>query len=260
MTKRIISIVCLFISLFTFASCKVKEPATDDIKKQSENSSNAIKYKTDKQNEDYIYSIEEDGITLVKYIGESKDVIIPQSIDGRCVVEIGNSCFADSDITTLTISRNVATIQNFAFYRCEHLETLIIKNGVKCIGGSAFAHCISLQAIDFPESVTEIKECAFSNCTGLSSVAFVGKRELTIGAAAFSNTCIDSLMLPEGTKNISNAAFLNCKKLTKAYIPESISEIKKNAFKGCSKVVLYVSADSYGESFAKTANESYKVI
>lgn len=262
MSKRIAIFVCLIIVLFSFSSCKVKTPTANDAAKttDSEKTSEIKKYKAYEENEDYVYSVGEAGITLIKYIGESAEVTIPQNIEERNVVEIGNSCFASSSITSLVISRNVIIIQNFAFYNCEKLETLTIKNGVKCIGGSAFAHCSSLKTVDFPDSVNEIKECAFSNCTSLSSISFIGERNLKIGAAAFSNTCINRLMLPQGCESISNAAFINCKKLKEVYVPDSVKDIKNNAFKGCSSATLYVLSGSYGESFAKTAKEKYKVI
>lgn len=262
LSKRITIFICLIVTLFSFSSCKVKTPTANDAIKtaNSEKASEIKKYKDYEENEDYIYSVNEAGVTLVKYIGENPEVTIPQNIEERNVVEIGNSCFAGSGITSLVISRNVTTVQSFAFYNCEKLETITIKDGVKCIGGSAFAHCSSLKAVDFPGSVNEIKECAFSNCTSLSSVSFIGERNLKIGAAAFSNTCINRLMLPQGCESISNAAFINCKKLKEVYVPDSVKDIKNNAFKGCPSVTLYVLSDSYGEAFAKTAKEKYKVI
>lgn len=262
MSKRIAIFISLIAVLFLFSSCEIKSPTADNAIETTDNkkTSEIKKYKTYKENEDYVYSVDETGVTLIKYIGESTEVSIPQNIEERNVVEIGNSCFAGSNITSLVISRNVNTVQNFAFYSCENLETLTIKNGVKCIGGSAFAHCSSLKAVDFPDSVTEIKECAFSNCTSLSNVTFVGERSLKIGAAAFSNTPINRLMLPQGCESISNAAFINCKKLKEVYVPDSVKEIKNNAFKSCPNITLYVLSGSYGESFAKTTKEKYKII
>lgn len=252
----ILSVLLLFVSM---TSCgQLPQEST-----QANNEPNVqvINYGIEMKNSDYVYTINEDGITLKKYIGTGKEITIPQTIDGYDVVSIGQDCFSDKkDILSVELSGKLKTIQSFAFYRCDKLSKLIIKNGLKIIGRSAFAHCTALEAVTLPESVTKIGECAFANCTELKTVSFAGRRELQIGAAAFSETAIEKIVLPEGTTTISNAAFINCKKLKEVYLPNSLSSVKSNAFKKSPKVVLYAASGTYGESFAKTNGIKHKTV
>ena len=251
----------LFVLLLIMSMTSCKQLPSESAQMNNEPDPQIVNYGIEIQNSDYVYTINEDGITLKRYIGTGKDIVIPQSIDGRDVVSIGQDCFSDKkDILSVELSGKLKTIQSFAFYRCDKLSKLIIKNGLKIIGRSAFAHCTALEAVTLPESVVQIGECAFANCVELKTVSFTGQRELQIEAAAFSETAIEKIVLPEGTTTISNAAFINCKKLKEVYLPNSVSSVKSNAFKKSSKVVLYAASGTYGESFAKTNGIKHKTV
>ena len=259
MSKRIVCVLFVLLLIMSITSCK--QPPSESAQMNNEPDPQIVNYGIEIQNSDYVYTINEDGITLKRYIGTGKDIVIPQSIDGRDVVSIGQDCFSDNkEILSVELSGKLKTIQSFAFYRCDKLSKLIIKNGLKIIGRSAFAHCTALEAVTLPKSVTQIGECAFANCTELKTVSFAGQRELQIGAAAFSETAIEKIVLPEGTTTISNAAFINCKKLKEVYLPNSVSSVKSNAFKKSPKVVLYAASGTYGESFAKTNVIKHKTV
>lgn len=251
----------LFVLLLIMSMTSCKQLPSESAQMNNEPDPQIVNYGIEIQNSDYVYTINEDGITLKRYIGTGKDIVIPQSIDGRDVVSIGQDCFSDKkDILSVELSGKLKTIQSFAFYRCDKLSKLIIKNGLKIIGRSAFAHCTALEAVTLPESVVQIGECAFANCVELKTVSFTGQRELQIEAAAFSETAIEKIVLPEGTTTISNAAFINCKKLKEVYLPNSVSSVKSNAFKKSPKVVLYAASGTYGESFAKTNGIKHKTV
>ena len=251
----------LFVLLLIMSMTSCKQLPSESAQMNNEPDPQIVNYGIEMQNSDYVYTINEVGITLKRYIGTGKDIVIPQSIDGRDVVSIGQDCFSDNkEILSVELSGKLKAIQSFAFYRCDKLSMLVIKNGLKVIGRSAFAHCTALEAVTLPESVVQIGECAFANCVELKTVSFTGQRELQIEAAAFSETAIEKIILPEGTTTISNAAFINCKKLKEVYLPNSVSSIKSNAFKKSSKVVLYAASGTYGASFAKANGIKYKVV
>lgn len=258
--KRILCLILIVLTVASLPSCSLRErKETNDSAGESDNPTRNIGVIM--QNKDYQYTVTEEGITLLRYIGTQKDISIPQTIDGLDVTVIGNDCFAmNENIVSVELSNRLTTVQRFAFYRCTKLSKLVIKNGLRYIEGSAFAYCTALTSIVFPKTVVRIGECAFANCTELSNVSFDGQRELEIGAAAFSETALTQMVLPDGTISISNAAFMNCKKLKKVYLPNSITNIKNNAFKKSPKTILYVGANTYAASFAKANNERFKVI
>ena len=74
---------------------------------------------------------------------------------------------AGKEQTSFTISNNVITVGNYAFYSCEKIESITILNSVKNIGDSAFEWCIKLNNISIPDSVTNIGDKAFGYSYGI---------------------------------------------------------------------------------------------
>ena len=64
----------------------------------------------------------------------------------------------------------VASIGEYAFYRCRGLTSVTIPDSVTSIGDGAFADCSGLTSVTIPDGVTSIGECAFFWCSGLTSV------------------------------------------------------------------------------------------
>ena len=77
----------------------------------------------------------------------TKDLTIPETIDGHMVTAIGDE----------------------AFYCCSSLTSITIPDSVTTIGDSAFSRCTSLTSITLPDSVTTIGDSAFSECSSLTS-------------------------------------------------------------------------------------------
>ena len=63
--------------------------------------------------------------SVVGYVGDSKDVIIPNKYKGLPVVTIGIEAFKDNSvIETIRIPNSVVTIEERAFYQCEELTSI----------------------------------------------------------------------------------------------------------------------------------------
>ena len=114
----------------------------------------------------FIYSVNNSEISIIAYVGTSKDVIIPPSltIDNKevPVTTIGNYAFSDCYLNTVNIPSSVTTIGSGAFYH-SGLKTVNIPSSVTTIGNSVFCGC-NLTTIDIPSSVTTIGNYAFSGC------------------------------------------------------------------------------------------------
>ena len=115
---------------------------------------------------------EDGGVTITKYTGEGKNVVVPNEIDGKTVTEIGNNAFEfNSRLTSVTIESGVTSIGEFAFNNCTGLTNVSIPDSVTSIGEWAFSDCKGLTSVSIPDSVTSIGCSAFGGCTALTSIS-----------------------------------------------------------------------------------------
>ena len=77
--------------------------------------------------------------SLVNYIGEDTEIILPDNYNGENY-EIGNYAFFDcSSFTSITIPEGVTSIGSYAFSGCNSLNSVTIGSGVLSIGYGAFS-------------------------------------------------------------------------------------------------------------------------
>lgn len=184
---------------------------------------------------DFTYEEGKDGITITKYTGDKKKVVIPDKINGTEVISIGESAFWNcSSLTSITIPEGVTSIGDFAFDLCLNLTSITLPNSLTCIGSYGFA-TTDLTSIIIPENVKSIGCEAFYNCSELKKV-----------------------VLPEGITRIASKTFANCRSLTSITIPDSVTSIGKGVFFNCTKLKSVVIPDSVIEIdvFKKGENES----
>lgn len=117
------------------------------------------------------YEIEEDGVHITQFWGDSEVVVIPEQIEGKDVVEIEAAFTNDTSIKGVVIPETVHTLGVDAFAGCTSLETVAIKgNGLTVIGGRCFIICENLKNINLPDSLQCIEDLAFSGCTSLTEI------------------------------------------------------------------------------------------
>ena len=89
-----------------------------------------------------------------------------------------------NEVTYNSITYNVTSISEYAFYDCTGLTSITIPSSVTSIGSSAFRYCTGLTSVTIPSSVTSISSYAFNGCTGLTSVT-IPSSVTSIGSYAF---------------------------------------------------------------------------
>ena len=100
------------------------------------------------------------------------------------IKNIPQYCFANTNITTITLPSTVENISQCAFAGCSSLKSAELYEGLKNIGVQAFYGCKSLSSIRLPKGVKTIEREAFSYCKSLdnvnnpSSVTQIGKDAL----------------------------------------------------------------------------------
>ncbi|MDD3162105.1 MAG: leucine-rich repeat domain-containing protein, partial [Bacteroidales bacterium] len=172
-----------------------------------------------------------------------------------------------SGLTSVSLSKNIAAIPDYAFSNCSSLSSITIPERVTSIGDLAFIRCERLTSIHIPESVTQIATGAFMRCEKLISVTlpnaaivaddsfsgcallkeFVVSKDnplyCAIDGVLFSkdkkNLCAfpagksKSYQIPDGVTTIGNYAFSRCKELTSITLPKSLTTIGADAFSSC---------------------------
>lgn len=113
---------------------------------------------------DYTYEITTDGnVCILAYDGSEADVVVPATLGGRNVTEIGNSA--------RTVFHANAAIRSITFP-----DTLKEMSGLPL-----FRECENLETITIPASVTgmnfhSVADCFIFNCPNLKTIIFKGTR------------------------------------------------------------------------------------
>ncbi len=102
-----------------------------------------------------------DGLLVGLYSGSAKDIIIPFSLNGETIKEIGQDSFLNSGIVAIAFPNDseVTAIQRRAF-RGNQLTEITLPDSLLLVGNSAFRDNPNLQKIVIGENVT-IEDAAF---------------------------------------------------------------------------------------------------
>jgi uncharacterized repeat protein (TIGR02543 family) len=115
------------------------------------------------------------------------------------VTEIGDSAFAYTGLTTLTIPSNVEKIGANAFFHCMSLTQIKLAEGLKEIGDAAFSTVSYVTQISIPSTVTTIGQNAFERT---ASTTIILKGQPSTGFTAYENS------FPAYNKNHSNKIYI----------------------------------------------------
>jgi hypothetical protein len=158
-----------------------------------------------------------------------KSIIIPKSVKF-----IGFNAFCNCrSLTSVILPTNKTKIDMRAFYNCYEIKSLEIPEGIKSIGSDVFT-LRDLKSVTVPASVTNLDYSAFS-CPNLEE--FVVDKDnpnyFSDGGILFdrrSNNIISypagrktaDYVIPEGTAEIKDSMFTECKYLESITLPESV--------------------------------------
>jgi len=180
----------------------------------------------------YEYTINENNeVVITKYNGSETTIVIPSTIQGYEVTEIGQSAFAGCyNLVNVTLPDSISRLQGFTFYQCASLQNVNLGNSITSIGTSEFRHCPSLKNINIPDSVKSIGAHAFAECDNLEEVV-LGNSITEIKSNAFQFCSkLSSINLPETLTTIGKEIFYNCSSLKSIEIPCNLSQ---KAFASC---------------------------
>ena len=137
--------------------------------------------------------------------------------------------------TSIIIEDGTLEIADAAFQFCSALTSVTIPSSVTSIGNSAFYYCSALTSVTIPSGVTSIGNSAFAGTPWLNNLpdglVYIGKVVYGYKGNMPENT---SIIIEDGTSEITGAAFSGCSGLTSITLPNSITSICESTFSGCS--------------------------
>ena len=143
---------------------------------------------------DYKYTDYKDGVSIVYYDGNERNLRIPSTLGGKKVVDIDGDAFRSN----------------------QNLEIVTIPDSVKTIRGSeqsphgAFLDCKNLKTVDLGDGLVELGNSTFHGCKNLTTVLF-GENLQKIGPYAFKwNEKLDLRTLPQSVTDLGDSAFEGC--------------------------------------------------
>lgn len=184
-------------------------------------------------------------VTITKYTGKESTVILPSTINSWPVTKIGEDAFQDNTtITSVTIPANVTEIGSNAFAGCTNLTSVNYAGDWSNLtiqsGNPAVEDAVNAQLFDFaftPDNTAVIVTHYEGNAAVVTIPSrYKSKPVTTIGHAAFFNSAVTSVTIPDSVTSIDDNAFAYCSSLTNISIPNSVTAIGSFAFEGCTKL------------------------
>ncbi|MCQ2753012.1 MAG: leucine-rich repeat domain-containing protein, partial [Bacilli bacterium] len=192
------------------------------------------------------------------------DLVIPSTLKGKTVVNIGTDSFTDSTFTHVHIPDTVKSIENIAFYNCHNLKEIYIPGGVEKMGNNVFGITFSsakrvehiyCEAPTIPEGWDP-----FWVDTGFPVTWGVQRKQ----SSDFEYVVVDNnahiiryignnkeVTIPETLDNIPvtslGGVFANNLTIEKVTLPNTITSIGCGAFSGCTNLET-INLTSYGDS------------
>lgn len=153
------------------------------------------------------------------------DIVIPETVKGLPVKEIGSSAFSELDhLISVTLPNSIVNISDYAFDSSTNLKKVVLGNSVKKIGHWCFRNCYELQEVEFPKSLKTIGNYCFDK-----------------------NLKFTKVTIPENVTLIGGYAFEGNPQLTTVYsLSQTPPEIKKGYLDGEEVYTLFDDND-YGE-------------
>lgn len=191
-------------------------------------------------NNDFEYEILPDNtLKITGYIGPTNGhLVIPDTIDGYTVSEIGDSAFKGKSFFhgKLVLPKGLIRIGSYAFYNCYFYGTLDLPENLISIGDYAFYWCDFSGTLDLPENLVSIGEYAFSSCNNFTGTLNFPDSLTSIGAHAFEycKGFSGSLILPDGLETVGRYAFYECTGFTgDLVLPKNLTYIETATFAHC---------------------------
>ena len=184
-------------------------------------------------------------VTITKYTGTESTVILPSTINSWPVTKIGEAAFQDNTtITSVTIPDSVTEIGANAFAGCTNLTSVNYAGDWSNLtiqsGNPAVEDAVNAQLFDFefiPNNTAVIVKKYNGTAADVTIPShYKGKPVTMIDHAAFHDSAVTSVTIPDSVTSIPDDAFAFCSQLTNISIPNSVTFIGFSAFNSCTSL------------------------
>ncbi|HAJ96375.1 MAG TPA: hypothetical protein DCO72_01385 [Ruminococcus sp.] len=131
-----------------------------------------------------------------------------------------------------SVPETMTVIPSGMFKKCQNLKKVYLPEGTTEIKDEAFWNCNHLEYVDIPKTVQEIGENAFHGTPFLDNC----RDEFVIlgnGILFKYNGSDETVIIPEGIREIKQMAFFYCRRIKSIVIPATVERIGGNAFNDC---------------------------
>ena len=181
------------------------------------------------------------GVVLTGYTGHDRKLVIPDTIGGKAVTEIGEGCFSGNTWPQrVTVPEGVIRLGDYSFECCSLMQKIFLPDSLEAIGKGTFSGCGSLTVADMNEGVNSIGDGAFMACLDLRQIVLPASLK-SIGKYSFA--LCESLSIVDfraeyntDLTEIPERAFYGCTDLQELELPSGISKIGKRAFFKCNEL------------------------
>lgn len=129
---------------------------------------------------DFEYENVAGGVKITKYIGSDLIVVIPETIDGKSVVEVKTYLFANDSMVKGVWFPNAVKTLKYTFGNNENIQVVICE-GVERLLDYTFGGCTAIHTIKLGNNLIELGRNCICMCPALSSV-YIPPSMVTINA------------------------------------------------------------------------------
>ena len=136
-----------------------------------------------------------------------ESVVIPEQIEGKAVVAIGDSVFNGKLLTSVTLPSTLKSIGNFAFHS-NYLTNLILPSNLTDIGNYAF-NSNQIGTLTLPDSINNVGVEAFAQ-NNLTFI-YLPNKDVTYSEGAFrDNSLLKTITIPTNQTTLPDLMFIGC--------------------------------------------------
>lgn len=198
---------------------------------------------------DFIYDMAPDGqgVMITSYKGKSTTVVIPDTIEGLPVTQLGENTAWAGRVFTHTMYKSS---QNTPY-------TVTVPKSVKILGNEALKGIKGKINIDL-SNLTSIGKEAFAE-SDLSGTIKISKGLKFTGSDAFRKTKITAVIIEEGVTElgyedyVSDGMFMDCPNLKSITLPSTLAVLRGCVFNNCPALAEVIIPEgtkiNYGKSW-----------
>lgn len=218
-------------------------------------------------NEGITYSVTKIGNSAFKNFSNLKSVTFPESITEidhyafqgcsfvvelelpESLVSVGAGAFASMRrLKTIRLPESIKKFYGAVFDCCKELTEVSLPSGLKVVPLNTFFRCDNLTTVSLPADVEYVHPEFAHECSSMKNV-FIDDKNLkykNIDGALYDKSGDSLLYMPalnekmsiaEGTKVITEKAFINCTTMTDLNIPASVIKISDSSFSDCRNLI-----------------------